>query len=123
MAPEAPSPSELRYRAASALLQVGEPLALTELVQRCGVTGRALLPALRELEAKGLVVQGELVPGQFGPHYCISPDAFDRSKIMWYTGPVDRWSNHYTGVARRDLCYGRHVRVLPESRQALQAGR
>ena len=61
--------SEIRHRLVGALLQADAPLALTELVAAAEVEQAGLHPVLQALVSEGLVVEGELTPGQSGPQY------------------------------------------------------
>ncbi len=64
------NPNEVRYQVISTLLQVGVPLTFTELVVQCGIAEEEILPVLRELVNKNLVVEGELLPDKPTPQYC-----------------------------------------------------
>ena len=64
------NPDKVRYRVVSTLLQAGGPLTFDELVVHCEVGEKEILPVLRELINKNLVVEGELLPGKSGPQYC-----------------------------------------------------
>jgi len=64
------NPNEVRYRVISTLLQANGPLACTELVVQCGITEKEILPVLRELVNKNLVVEGALLPDKPTPQYC-----------------------------------------------------
>jgi hypothetical protein len=63
-------PKEVRYQLISNLLQAGGPLTFTELVAQCGIPGKVILPVLKELVSKNLVVEGELLPDKPAPQYC-----------------------------------------------------
>jgi len=69
-------PEEIRYRLISTLLQAGGPLTFGELVVRARhgspvqIAENEILPALRELVSKSLVVEGELLPDKPAPQYC-----------------------------------------------------
>jgi len=62
--------NEVRYQVISTLLQAGVPLSLTELVVQCGIAEKEILPVLRELVNKNMVVEGELLPDKPAPQYC-----------------------------------------------------
>ena len=61
---------EIRYRLISTLLQAGEPLTLTELVDQCGLAEKEIRPILRELVNTSLIAEGELLPDKPAPQYC-----------------------------------------------------
>jgi len=54
----------------AALLQAGEPLTLTQLVDQCGIPEGEVFPILRELVYENRVVQGHLLPDKLAPQYC-----------------------------------------------------
>jgi len=60
---------EIRYRLISTLLQAGEPLTLTELVDQCDLAEEDICPILRELVNASLVVEGKLLPDKPAPQY------------------------------------------------------
>jgi hypothetical protein len=62
--------NETRYKVISALLQADEPLALRELVDRSGFPEERVSRIVEELAAEDLIVQGELLPGEPGRHFC-----------------------------------------------------
>ena len=63
-------PSEVRYRAISALLRAAGPLTLAELVAESGITTGELSAVLKQLVNDQAVVQGRLVAGKPSPQYC-----------------------------------------------------
>jgi hypothetical protein len=60
----------VRHEVTSALLQAGEPVALGKLAAECKATEEEVGEALRDLVARGLVVEGRLVRGAPAAHYC-----------------------------------------------------
>lgn len=62
--------NEVRYQVISTLLQAGVPLTFTELVIQCGIAEKEILPVLKELVNRNLVVEGELLPDKPVPQYC-----------------------------------------------------
>ena len=58
-------PKEVRYMIISTLLQAGEPVTLSDLLNKSGITAKEASPILKELVSKNLLVEGELIPGIF----------------------------------------------------------
>jgi len=64
------SDNEARYQIISSLLQAGSPMALSDLGKASGVSGKRLTTLLSRLVSDGSVVEGDLLLGKKGPHYC-----------------------------------------------------
>ncbi len=60
-------PTEVRYRLISALLQADGPLTFAELLAQCGIAEKEVIPVLKDLVNKSLVVEGGLIPGKPAP--------------------------------------------------------
>ncbi len=63
-------PAEVRYRLISTLLQAGGPLTFAELLDQCEIVEEQVIPVLKDLVNKSMVVEGGLIPDKPAPQYC-----------------------------------------------------
>lgn len=63
-------PAEVRYKLISTLLQADGPLTFAELLEQCGIAEKEVIPVLKDLVNKSLVVEGGLIPDKPAPQYC-----------------------------------------------------